>query len=70
MHAARALGIDLIAQPELAFLAELALSLALPAGWVLVPPATRGGPPRYRNSVSGIVTTTHPLVSFAANFRV
>ena len=70
MHAARALKVDLIAQPELAFLAELALCLALPAGWVLVPPLAAGSAVRYKNVVSGTTTTTHPLEAFAATFRL
>ena len=70
MHAARALKIDLTAQPELGFLAELALCVALPAGWAQLPPLAAGGAPRYRNLVSGIVTTTHPIEAFAAEFRL
>lgn len=69
MHAARALQIDLIAQPELAFLAELALCTALPAGWVLAPSATPGGAKRYKNLVSGLTSPTHPLKAYAATFR-
>jgi hypothetical protein len=81
MHAARALRIDLVAQPELAFLAELALCSSLPAGWELVPPAggAAGAAPatgvgaasaRYRHVVSGTVHLSHPLEAVAAQFRV
>ena len=69
MHAARALRIDLIAQPELAFLSELALTVGLPAGWVIVPPAAPGGAPRYKMVVSGLVSTTHPLEAYASLFK-
>jgi hypothetical protein len=76
MHAARALRLDLVAQPELAFLAELALCSALPAGWELVAPAGAVGaasgaaPVRYRHVVSGTVHSSHPLEAVAAHFRV
>ena len=70
LHAARALHVDLVARPELAFLAELALCIELPAGWTLLPPHTAGAAPRYRHSVSGVVTDTHPLEAYAATFRM
>ena len=70
MHAARALQIDLIHQPELSFLSELALCVKLPAGWSIVPPPASGGPQKYRNAVSGVVTASHPIEGFAAGFRV
>ena len=70
MHAARALRVNLVEQPELAFLAELALCVQLPAGWTLVPPPAAGGPLRYRHTISGIMSTTHPLEGFAASFRL
>ena len=69
MHAARALRIDLIAQPELAFLAELALCSALPAGWELVHPTSTGVPVRYKHTISGVVQSMHPLEACAARFR-
>ena len=70
MHAARALRIDLTLQPELAFLAELALCVALPAGWAPLSSVAANGLPRYRNLVSGTETTTHPLEAYACEFRV
>ena len=70
MHAARALKADLIAQPELVFLAHIALCFGLPAGWLLVTAPVAGGAPRYRNVVSGITTTTHPIEAYAATFRL
>jgi hypothetical protein len=85
MHAARALRLDLVAQPELAFLAELALCSALPAGWELVPQtggaagiapagavgaASGAAPVRYRHVVSGTVHSSHPLEAVATHFRV
>ena len=75
MHAASALGIDLVQQPELAFLAELALCSPLPAGWSVS--ASAGGASAgntqllsYRHEVSGVVSMTHPLVAFAQRFRL
>lgn len=70
MHAARALKIDLVAQPELAFLAEMALCINLPAGWVLVTQTATSGAVAYRNVISGTVTTTHPLEAFAQTFTL
>lgn len=70
MHAAHALKLDLVAQPELSWIAELALLVALPTGWTLVPPPASGGAMRYRNAVSGTATTTHPLEAYAGRFRL
>ena len=55
MHAARALRVDLRARPELAFLAELALCLPLPAGWEPIP-----GGSSYRNSITKVTVASHP----------
>ena len=65
MHAARALRVDLRAQPELAFLAELALCLPLPAGWEAVP-----GTRSYRNTITRVTVATHPLKLWAAFFTI
>jgi len=63
MHAARALRINLRAQPELAFLAELALCLPLPAGWEPIP-----GTSSYRNTITKVTVASHPLQLCAAAF--
>ena len=67
MQAALALEINLSEQPELAFLAELALCTGLPAGWELLP-AEQGSLASYRHSVSSVTTAKHPLVAYAASF--
>ena len=63
MHAARALRIDLRARPELAFLAELALCLPLPAGWEPIP-----GSSSYRNIITKVTVASHPLQLCAVAF--
>ena len=67
MHAAMALDINLREQPELAFLAELALCVGLPAGWEPMP-AEKGSPTCYRHCVSCVTITKHPLAVYAASF--
>ena len=62
MHAARALRVDLRGRPELAFLAELALCLPLPAGWEPIPGSS------YRNSITKVTVASHPLQLCAAAF--
>ena len=66
MHAARALRVDLRARPELAFLAELALCLPLPAGWEPIPGIPGGS--SYRNSITKVTVASHPLQLCAAAF--
>ena len=63
MHAARTLRIDLRARPELAFLAELALCLPLPAGWEPIP-----GGSSYRNTITKVTVASHPLQLCAVAF--
>ena len=63
---ARALGLDLTAQPELAFLAEMALCTPLPAGWEAQRDA--GGKTSYRNTITNVTVAKHPLQLYAASF--
>ena len=69
MHSARALDINLLEQPHLAFVAELALCIELPAGWELVP-GEKGAPVNYRHVVSNVTTARHPLASYAASLSI
>ena len=96
MHAARAVGVDLVARPDLSFLAELVLCLPLPSGWEVgyllclptttlptlaalfriryLPSTTQviltGGSaaPLYRNTISNLSSSSHPLVAYAETF--
>ncbi|KAL1524924.1 hypothetical protein AB1Y20_019801 [Prymnesium parvum] len=66
MHAARALRIDLIKQPELVFMAELALCMELPAGWEFRS-GGKGALGSYRHTVSNVIIPIHPLAEYAAS---
>ena len=66
VYAARALGIDLREQPELVFLAEMALCTPLPAGWEARRDA--GGKTSYRNTITNVTVAEHPMQIYAASF--
>jgi len=66
MQAAVAVGIDLVARPDLAFIAELVLAIPMPCGWQVAD--TGGGEPLYRNVVSNLPSNCHPLCAFACRF--
>ena len=66
VYAARALGVDLREQPELAFLAEMALCTPLPAGWEAQRDAA--GKTSYRNTITNVTVAKHPLQLYAASF--
>ena len=53
-------------QPELAFLAELALCTPLPAGWEAQRDAA--GKTSYRNTITNVTVAKHPLQLYAASF--
>ena len=53
----------------MAFIAELALCIELPAGWEVVA-GDKGAPVTYRHAVSNVTTSRHPLAAYAASLAI
>jgi hypothetical protein len=64
LEAACGYGIDPVAERDVLFLADVALSLPLPVGWIEVDAVPRGCAPYWWNELLGCASHAHPVDDF------
>ena len=67
LDAAKAFGINLVTEADCLWLADLALSLPPPAGWVLVERPVSQGTAFWYNELTGSAQYQHPVDHFIKN---